>query len=397
MSKDSITNIINWVNELQCYQNSFGHIIEDLEKKKAKLLLENILDSLEMQKEFPVSKVYLDALKKDINNFIESDFKDINFDYSVKELMLPVESSHFVFLGPLRLANGFRKGWRMEFFISFREEPQSPMFQYMYDKYPHPKNICQSSKLLYGSSGVLDGNNIVFFPENVKNSLKLNNQTCAVFFFDKFYKIYNDITLPLIKKIGLLDLSDSSYNLDALQNYEARCVWGYLHDYYHHKGTMPFDENISLKTYWYAGVIEEIKVDLQTILTVLNDKKIPMADAVFEFILFDRFFRYTQEYNAYNNFDSATSFFLIAFFSKYHAFTFKENTITIDFELFQLHANELIKKIESIELSNYQDTDKYRLVCKNLFYSILNEPSTESERYGLPDELLEKLQDLQLV
>ena len=90
MSKDSITNIINWVNELQCYQNSFGHIIEDLEKKKAKLLLENILDSLEMQKEFPVSKVYLDALKKDINNFIESDFKDINFDYSVKELMLPV-------------------------------------------------------------------------------------------------------------------------------------------------------------------------------------------------------------------------------------------------------------------------------------------------------------------
>ncbi|GAB1670952.1 DUF6421 family protein [Mannheimia haemolytica] len=315
MQSRIIKEIISCTNQLQDIQELSGGFLEE-NKKKAINLLKEIILNIKSIKEIELDHEYILSLEEDVDSIIKSNLEDINFNNSVLRLKVAKQASHFLFFGPLRLANANRKGWKFEFFISQREEPFSNMFSYMYEEYPHPKNICQSSKLICSSQGISDGNNIVFFPENVKSNISFDKQNCAVFFFDKFYRIYNEITVPLITKLGLSNYLLHSQFLTKQENYEARCVWGYLHDYYHHKGSLPFDENISLKTNWYVGVLEEIKVDMQTLITLKHDKRIPYSDATYEFVLFDRFFRYTQELNPNSNFDSATSFFLITYLHK---------------------------------------------------------------------------------
>ena len=53
---------------------------------------------------------------------------------------------------------------------------------------PHPGSGCQSCKLITGSNGVIEGNCIVFFPENISTKEKINNQSFAVFFSISFKK-----------------------------------------------------------------------------------------------------------------------------------------------------------------------------------------------------------------
>ncbi|CAN0514283.1 unnamed protein product, partial [Scytosiphon promiscuus] len=112
----------------------------------------------------------------------------------------PRDGEPFFFTGPLRLANGGREGWRFETFLSLREEPADAAYLDLYERFPHPANICQSSHLIAGSRGLLEGNNIVFFPENIQAATPVARQAYAVFFFNKFHRIFNEITLPAARR-----------------------------------------------------------------------------------------------------------------------------------------------------------------------------------------------------
>ena len=63
---------------------------------------------------------------------------------------------------------GYDTDGSLKHFLSIREEPMEKEFDIMYKTYSHPKNICQSSKLLIGSNGVELGNNIVILPRKCK-------------------------------------------------------------------------------------------------------------------------------------------------------------------------------------------------------------------------------------
>ncbi|MCO6525801.1 DUF6421 family protein [Snodgrassella sp.] len=396
MEKQIIIKCVNLTNELQILQDLSGIIVGNNKQKAIQLLTDLLVELKQLGRKY-ISNEYLSALELDINNYINSGCTDINFDNSVEHLDIPKQSAYFLFFGPLRLANAKRKGWKFEFFISLREEPISDSFNYMYRKYPHPKNICQSSKLIYGSNDILDSNNIVFFPENVKSNIMFNKQKCAVFFFDKFYRIYNNITIPLLFKIGLNEDIKYSRNLSKEDNYNARCVWGYLHDYYHHQGSLPFDENIKIKTNWYVGVLEEIKVDLQTLSTLALDKNLPYNKETYEFVLFDRIFRYTQEVNPYNNFDSATSFFLICYFYKNNVIKLKDNRISVEYKNIQENINHLISDIIHIENTFGHNKEVYIEKCKEFFFSHLNKPTIEKTNYLLPNDISIILKNVGLI
>ena len=137
-------------------------------------------------------ETYGQALGADFRDWIASGLQDRpDFCRSRDALAPPRDGAPFFFAGPLRLANGGREGWRMECFLALREEPDSEAYRSLYSMYPHPGNICQSSHLLIGSRGLVSGNNIVFFPENIQAEAPLEGQAYAVFFFNKFHRIYN--------------------------------------------------------------------------------------------------------------------------------------------------------------------------------------------------------------
>lgn len=188
-------DFLNRVNRIGALQLSDGSGELHLRSEVLNLLA-NITPQAEALARRFGQEIYGSALASDLKKWGEDTGKSPNFSASRDALVAPEDGAPFFFLGPLRLANGGRKGWRFETFLSQREEPYSSAYQELYARFPHPKNICQFSHLLSGSQGIMHGNNMVFFPENVQASRPLVGQEYAVFFFNKFHDIYNKITLP---------------------------------------------------------------------------------------------------------------------------------------------------------------------------------------------------------
>lgn len=328
---------------------------------------------------------YGEALVEDFQEWIASGLRECpDFHRSRDALAPPQDGAHFFFAGPLRLANGGRAGWRMECFLALREEPDCETYRSLYTMYPHPRNICQSSHLLAGSRGLVSGNNIVFFPENIQAEAPLEGQAYAVFFFNKFHRIYNNITLH---KLGDATSGVAALNPtggDARSTYFARCVWGYLHDYFHHQGDRPFNEHLSIKTRWFTGLLEELKVDLEAWLAC-RGRRFVNADAVAEFILFDRAFRYPCEPDWQRNFDSGTGLLLLSLLRMKGGVSIGgDGRLSINIEVLPEIAREFISEVCAIE--TLADAS-YLTAAKEMVRRYLPE-GPDGTRMSLPKGLL---------
>ncbi|MCG6121990.1 MAG: DUF6421 family protein [Microvirga sp.] len=303
-----------------------------------------------------------------------------DFSRSRDALRAPEDGAPFFFFGPLRLANGGRAGWRFETFLALRDEPQDAPYRAMYARYPHPKNICQSSHLLAGTEGLARGNNIVFFPENIAAPDTPSAQAYAVFFFNKFQDIFHGLTIPSWDAVGDPAQLTASRTTDRRRYYEARCVWGYLHDYHHHRGARPFDEHIATKTRWFTGLLEELKVDLASYLNC-RAGDVPCADMVAEFIVFDRMFRYPTEADWARNFDAGTGLLLASFLHDRGALRLVGGRLSLDFDALDEAAAEFIRRVETIEAL---DDDAYIAAAKALVREHLPESTIEGARFDAP-------------
>lgn len=376
-------NLVDNVNRLSALQDIDGSI-HRYYRTEAKALIKIILNqSIVFARNYDLFD-YADSLEVDFNLWLETDLSGSpDFTHSRDTLKPPSDGEPFFFIGPLRLANGAREGWKMECFLALREEPDGDAYKSLYELFPHPKNICQSSHLIEGSNGLLNGNNIVFFPENIQSRTPLTDQAYAVFFFNKFYDIFNELTLNCANKVisGFKPMNPTLR--DRRENYFARCVWGYLHDYFHHQGKRPFDENISLKTRWYTGLLEEIKVDLQTWLAC-KDGDFIHADSVAEFILLDRAFRYPSEPDWYRNFDSGTGLLLLSILTENECVSIDDDgKINIDLVMLSTVARNFIRDVEHIETF---ENEEYSIAAKNIVREYLPE-GLQGERIGLPLKL----------
>lgn len=323
-----------------------------------------------------------EAFARDVAHWCRSGLgRTPDFGLSRDAILPPQDGDPFFFAGPLRLANGGRTGWRFETFLSLREEPADPNYLTLYARFPHPANICQSSHLVAGSRGLTQGNNIVFFPENIQAATPVERQTYAVFFFNKFHRIYNEITLPAADRaMAGIEIRNPTRD-DPRAGYKARCVWGYLHDYYHHQGPRPFDRNVAIKTRWFTGLLEEIKVDLQSLLAC-RGKDVVDGDAVAEFILLDRAFRYPLEPDWYRNFDSGTGLILLAMLREKGALRrLDDGRLQIDPEGVEPAARAFIREVETME--GLDDAD-YLAAAKGLVRRYLPE-GAGARRFNRPE------------
>lgn len=309
------------------------------------------------------------------------------FDTTAATYRLPEPGAHTFFCGPVITANGpDPRGWFLECFWALRQEPAECGL--LERRYPHPKNKCQSTRLIAGSRGFATGNCIVFFPENVATREPIRAQSYAVFFFNKFQKIFETITMPMARRVfGDSDLlaPDTPWRAAALPAetcYRARCVWGYLHDYYHHIGPRPFDAHIRVKTTWVCGLLEEIKVDCQTMLACLDDPEVPFAAEVFTFALLERMLRYPQQVDAQRNFDAATGVLLYEWLRAREALRLTpQGGLAGDADSLAAGLRDLVETITEFERLN--DTTAYKDRARSFVRSLLPEGG-EGERYALP-------------
>ncbi|MEZ9288100.1 DUF6421 family protein [Vibrio lentus] len=344
-------------NQLRLLQDAKGQVFGSFEK--AQVLLNAICVEINALGTLLNCETYASAIIKDIINWQKVGLEsEPDFIHTRTDFAIPENNQWTFFFGPYLLANETTvkgKGYRAEFFIALRDDPQ--VCADLHKDYPHPRNICQSVRVLTGSEGILSGNALVFFPENILCHKKMVRQHFAIFFFNKFEGIYRTFTLPNVKKLfGENDIIFNEPNwlsdkLTTKQFYEARCVWGYLHDLYHHQGPRPFDKHVYIKMKWHLGLLEEIKVDCQTILTLIKDESLPYRKEVVELILFERLIRYPQELDAESNFDSGTGIFLLEWLLRNQAAAFDLTTMkgSLDWPQVLASLEILVEKILAFE------------------------------------------------
>lgn len=302
----------------------------------------------------------------------------------------PENNTLYFLLGPIRCTNGVPPfGHRLEFALIRRDEPGS--IDSTRDRFPHPKkNPCQAAHLIAGSAGFSQGNCIVLFPENILSSRKVSNQNFAIFFFNKFRRIFLEETIPAaVRVFGVSEDSLHSVNLSASEFYAARCTWGYLHDYFHHQGPRPLDENLYDKLNWYTGLLEEIKVDAQCALACLKQPGlIKFAQSVFEFILLDRLCRYPNQPDFLRNFDSGTGVFLWAVLMDSGVITRSGSAYKLHLEMAGEALEALVCGIERIE--TIRDSAEYRQKAKEFVFQYLSRPALE-DKYAVPGGVMPAL------
>lgn len=360
------SDIVPLVNIIRSFQEISGEIKHE-NRTKTKEYFEKLITSLNvLETLYPECKSIVKSFNDDFNNFNLFKFNSFFFTSNIaSNYSTPLNNEYSFFIGVVKSQNSLPpRGNFLECFITYREEPLSNNI--LYSEYPHPQNICSSSKLVTGSKGILSGNCVVFFPENIFSNINLKKQEYALFFFNKFKKIYKEISIPNTQKIIINWDIDSLYLSDK-EFYDARCAWGYLHDYFHHQGPKPFNTNIKLKMNWFVGLLEEVKCDCQVIIECFRNKCIPYNNEIIEFIIFDRMFRYPFQEDNLVNFDSGTGFFLFNFLIENGSITKRGSFYEINKPKLIQNIIKLVEKILNIEKNEDENVIKKQsklLVCR---------------------------------
>ncbi|GGQ69889.1 DUF6421 family protein [Couchioplanes azureus] len=331
----------------------------------------------------------IEATVHDVRAWSASDFRDPPaFDATRDAVPAPRDREAAAFVGPVTLPNGDgSSGAFLEAFTVVRQDPDC--IAQLQAAYPHPNAVFQSTRLLSASPGLRDGNCVVFFPENIPTVTPTVDQTFAWFFFNRHVDIYAG-TLDIVSRLcadgspfaGERQLC--SVGVDPEDVYQARCVWGYLHDYFHHTGPRPLDQNLALKTKWRTGVLEELKVDMKSAIACLEEP-VPYGEIIFEYIVLERLFRYPAEPRPFRNFDSGTGFALGTWLAEHKLFTVGDEgrrTLGSKAEI-AASVRELVRSIEEIE--TIEDDDVYRETVTDFLYDrLLRRPDNSADRCGGP-------------
>ncbi|MFH8988119.1 DUF6421 family protein [Streptomyces sp. NPDC017940] len=327
-----------------------------------------------------------DALAADVEDWLAAGLDTPpHFARSRDALAAPADGDWAAFLAPVQTTNSVPPvGRRLEFFLVRRKEPDA--LPELAVHYPHPRNNCQATVLLAGSEGLREGNCIVFFPENVAAHDKVVEQKYAIFFFNKFRRIHERFALPSAQAVLTPDsVPQDSAGLDPDVCYQARSVWGYLHDYFHHQGRWPLDRHVKLKMNWFIGLLEELKVDARTALACHTDALVPYADEQIAMILLERMFRYPLDAHAVRNFDAGTGVFLYSWL-RGHGALVADGTgpLRLDHDRVIDALRELVDTIEGMEAA-VQTPAEYRTAARELVRTQLR-PGAEGDRYAFTDD-----------
>jgi hypothetical protein len=155
-----------------------------------------------------------------------------------------------------------------------------------------------------------------------------------------------------------------------------------MHEYYHHNGPRPLNKNLRVKMNFFAGLLEEIKVDCQSVIEGLHTG-LPYAPEIREFVLLERLLRYPHQPNAANNFDAGTGCYMFEWLRQNEfGISAREGRLVIDMERCGEGMNELARQIEALE--TIADDQEYKSAAKRMVRQILPE-GPNGERFSIPE------------
>ncbi|MCZ2158592.1 DUF6421 family protein [Bartonella sp. 220] len=381
---EALLFIVNLVDKVRVRQELDGSIKEPTSADS--YIINELISFLNHQADIidGLSPELLAATSDDLNRWMLSGLNTSpKFDNTLAAFKAPLPDAPLFFLAPMRATNGpDPEEFRLELVTGYRCETV-----YLVDASKYTKNYIapfQCIKMGIASKGFLEGNCLVLFPESVATAKKIDKQAFALFFFRKFFDIYNEQTIVEAERLLGRDSKFlfgqlSSRNLSKDNVYNARCLWGYYHDYAHHTGPRPLDKNLYIKLNWFTGLLEETKVDLITVRILLQNRP-KFWKEISEFVLLERIFRYPKGSDKYMTFDAGTGIVLFEILIRNKALIeTDQGYLQFDLERLKEVISLIIADIEALEAL---DDNAYLVGAKNYIQNNLGKPQTPKARFN---------------
>ena len=201
--------------------------------------------------------------------------------------------------------------------------------------------------LIETSIGFSSSNVVALFPENHLDNIQLPEDS-IFYFMNKFVERFFRTTQPLLKKV-------KSPHVMSLQNaskekieFLASC-WVHLHEHFHRQGSMPIPEFLDIKSIKPLAGLEELRVDLLSIIACLEDTELPESQLVAEFILMERLFRYSIESPEKISYDAISSQLLFQYLLENGGISVDAHDIVSIHSDILIHLKKLSSAIATIE------------------------------------------------
>lgn len=370
------------VHELQRYQREDGSV-EPRCRDVALAALAALTDGLNASALFPEQS--REAFSADIAAWQSDGLESApRFDASRDAIQGPGDKELALFAGPACMPNSGSKGPLFQLVLIMRDEPDS--LRGVRENYPHMESACQSTRVLAGSRQATQGQCVVLFPENIPAARPVVRQNFAWFFMNKHVPVYQWTLARIRERCGenLFAEGDplASPRLDEEGMYDTRCCWAHLHEHHHQVGPRPLARNLALKTRRYTGLLEELKVDCQSVLACMADATIPFRWEVLEFVLFDRLFRYPCAGDALSNDDAGAGVLLGTWLLRHGVVS--ESGLVSRAETVRA-IDELVREILAME---ELDENAYLKAAEEFTVSVLDPPREPGDLYSKPADWL---------
>jgi len=218
----------------------------------------------------------------------------------------------------------------------------------------HPGKFSRVIEIVASTEGFNFNSSVALFAEHYVTDEPVRPENKASYFVDRFVVRYNNITRNILGRCisaNSLPLARNAGNDVILQ---ACCVWLHLHEYCHRLGNMPLPEFLDFKTPRNAASIEELRVDVLTVIFCfeLAEQGHPLAAQFGEIIFTERCFRYAIQYDINENYDARGSAVLFNYLVKEQVI--RRNSaglLEVDHSRLLPSLRKIIREIDTLELT----------------------------------------------
>ncbi|GHH72906.1 hypothetical protein GCM10017673_28560 [Streptosporangium violaceochromogenes] len=172
---------------------------------------------------------------------------------------------------------------------------------------------------------------VALFPENHLDGIQ-DPDDLIFYFIDKFVERHLRLTRRLVSAV----MAEGSFPLVAAAGpaevERASSWWVRLHEYHHRQGDMPIPDFLPTKRLKPLAGLEELRVDISSMLACLNDDGLPREDALlaYEYILSERLLRYSVEGVPRPNYDAVASQVLFDYLIEARGIHLRDGVIHLD-------------------------------------------------------------------
>ncbi|MEU7007483.1 DUF6421 family protein [Streptomyces sp. NPDC046332] len=213
-------------------------------------------------------------------------------------------------------------------YLTYRTLPTDPHLAERYASPTMPVTISGRTEG-FGSRVV-----VALFPENHLDGIQRPDDL-IFYFIDKFVERHDRITRRLIDVIMEPGAFPTLRGAPAEVVRQASSWWVRLHEYHHRQGDMPVPDFLPAKKTKPLAGLEELRVDVSSMLVCLHDDRLPSGPALlaYEYILAERLLRYAVEGIPRPNYDAVASQLLFNYLLQHDGIRLHEGRIALDPDL----------------------------------------------------------------